>query len=155
MQSYEIPTYKVQLVRDSHVDVPEKKVMSPETASDIVRRYLHGADRENLVVLLLDTHLDVIGINTVSVGSVNATVAAPREIFKPAILAGAHGIILAHNHPSGDPKPSAEDRVLHKRIRECGRLMQIELLDAIIIGHGFNGTPGQFYSAKRENAYEF
>lgn len=149
MQEYDIPIYKLHLVRDSSalLRATSKRILKPDEAAMMVRRYLAGVDREHLVVLLLDTQLNVTGINTVSVGTIDATLATPREIFKPAILAGAHGIILAHNHPSGDPEPSTADKILFKRIHEAGKLLQIELLDAIIIGD----RTENFYSSRRDS----
>jgi DNA repair protein RadC len=79
---------------------------------------------------------EVIGINTVSVGSLSASIVSPREVFKPAILANAAALICAHNHPSGAPTPSAEDRALTERLSQAGKLLDIQVLDHIIIGDG-------------------
>jgi DNA repair protein RadC len=79
---------------------------------------------------------EVIGINTVSVGNLTGSIVSPREVFKPAILANAAALICAHNHPSGDPKPSPEDRETTKRLHEAGKLLGIQVLDHIIIGDG-------------------
>lgn len=95
---------------------------------------MQGLDRENFVVLLLDTKNKVIGINTVSIGTLNSSLVHPREVFKPAILASAAALILAHNHPSGDPKPSREDIEVTKRLIEAGGLLGIQVLDHIIVG---------------------
>jgi DNA repair protein RadC len=75
----------------------------------------------------------VIGIHTVSVGSLSASIVHPREVFKAAILSNCAALILAHNHPSGDPHPSQEDRVLTARLVEAGKLVGISVLDHIII----------------------
>ncbi len=88
------------------------------------------------MVLLLDRKNRVIGINTVSVGSLSSAVVHPREVFKPAILSNAAALIFGHNHPSGDPAPSPEDRVLTKRLVEGGKLLGIQVLDHIIVGDG-------------------
>jgi DNA repair protein RadC len=88
------------------------------------------------VVLLLSPKNNVIGVNTVSVGSLTASVVHPRECFKPAILSNAAAIILAHNHPSGQPRPSQEDRVLTVRLVAAGKLLGISVLDHVIIGDG-------------------
>lgn len=150
MNDYSIPIYSVKLVRDSVQKSPSKQVLSPEAAVEVVRRYLDGADREHLIVVMLDSHNKIIGLNTVSIGTIESTLASPKEIFKPAILANAHGIILAHNHPSGDATPSIHDKRLFKDIYECGELLQIKLLDAIIIGDGTD----HYYSARR-NSYNY
>jgi DNA repair protein RadC len=104
--------------------------------AQLIRSYLAGIDREHFIVLLLNRKNEVIGINTVSVGSLTASVVSPREVFKPAILANAAALIAAHNHPSGDPKPSAEDRAMTERLYQAGKLLDIQLLDHIIIGDG-------------------
>ena len=87
-------------------------------------------------MLLLNRKNAVIGINTVSVGSITASVVHPREVFKPAILANAAAVICAHNHPSGDPQPSNEDRALTTRLVQAGKLLGIDGLDHVIIGDG-------------------
>jgi len=87
-------------------------------------------------VVLLDRKNKVIGLNTVSVGSLTASICHPREVFKAAILANAAAVILGHNHPSGDPQPSQEDRVLTARLAAAGQLLGIEVLDHIIVGDG-------------------
>jgi DNA repair protein RadC len=88
------------------------------------------------VVALLARKNVVIGINLISVGSLSAAVVHPREVFKPAILCNAASIIVCHNHPSGDPQPSQEDRLLTYKLYEAGHLMGMELLDHIILGDG-------------------
>jgi DNA repair protein RadC len=85
----------------------------------------------------------VLAIETVSVGSLNASIVHPREVLKPAILASAAGIIVAHNHPSGDPTPSADDVEITKRLARAADIMGIPLLDHVIVGSG-----GRFESLK-------
>jgi DNA repair protein RadC len=85
---------------------------------------------------MLDQKNQVIGLHTVSIGSLTASIVHPRECFKPAILSNAAAIILAHNHPSGDCQPSREDRALTQRLVETGKLLGISVLDHIIIGDG-------------------
>ena len=134
---YKINVYKLSLVRDSSV-VGQPNLMSPVTrsldAASLLRTYLEGTDREHFVVLLLNRKNKVIGINTVSMGSLTASVVHPREVFKPAILANAAALICGHNHPSGDPAPSAEDRALTARLVTAGQILGIQILDHVIIG---------------------
>jgi DNA repair protein RadC len=130
---YRIPIYKVQLVRDSSQSSEIKRVKTPDDAVGILQKYLQGADRENFVVLMLDAKNQVIGINTVSVGSLSSTPVHPREVFKPAILSNAAGIILCHNHPSNDPAPSKDDRKLTEKLKAAGELLGIPVVDHIII----------------------
>src|SRR5215831_17508823 len=99
-----IPIYRVSLVREGKVPCYEDRIRSAATASTILHTYLADVDREYFVVLLLDQKNQVIGINTVSMGSLTASVVHPRECFKPAILSNAASIICGHNHPSGAPR---------------------------------------------------
>lgn len=94
-------------------------------------RYL---DREHFKVLLLDTKNRLLGIETVAVGTLNASLIHPREVFKPAIRRSAASVILAHNHPTGSPSPSPEDVEITRRFADSGRIVGIEILDHIIIG---------------------
>ncbi len=100
------------------------------------RERFEKADREEFLVLLLDGKNKLLGFNLVSLGSLTSSLVHPREVFKPAILANAAAIILLHNHPSGDPIPSAEDIALTKRLREVGEIHGIQVLDHVIIGDG-------------------
>jgi hypothetical protein len=85
---------------------------------------------------MVDQKHKVIGINTVSMGSLTASVVHPREVMKPAILSNAAALLLCHNHPSGAPQPSQEDRALTKRLVDAGKLLGIAVLDHIIVGDG-------------------
>ena len=82
-------------------------------------------------------------MNLVSVGTINASLVIPREVFKSSILANASAIIGLHNHPSGNVKPSKEDMIVTRELQKCGQLLGIELLDHIIVG-GTNGKNAQF-----------
>lgn len=132
---YMPPVFQVQLVRDSgRPRASREQVNSPMDAIDILTRFLDGLDREHLVVLLLDNKNRVIGLNTVAIGSINEAIVTTRETFKPAILSNAVAIIIAHNHPSGDPAPSPEDIRITRKLVEAGKILDIEVLDHIIIG---------------------
>lgn len=138
---YIVPSYKVMLVRDSgeSVKMAGKKfaVKNPDDMAEIFRSYLDGVDREHFVVAMLDRKGNVLGLNTVSIGSISASVVHPREVFKPAIVMGASSIIVAHNHPSGDTAPSREDIDVTNKLVEGGKLLGIEVLDHVIIGDGY------------------
>ena len=96
--------------------------------------YLGGVDREHFVVCMLDQKNHVIGIHTVSMGSLTASIVHPREVFKAAILANAATILCGHNHPSGDPQPSQADRAITHRLADAGKLLGVNVVDHIIIG---------------------
>lgn len=92
------------------------------------------ADREEFLVLLLNAKNTLLGFHVVSVGSLTASIVHPREVFKIAILGNAAALILLHNHPSGDPTPSAEDLSITTRLRQVGEVVGIKVLDHIVIG---------------------
>jgi len=96
------------------------------------RRFL---DREHFDILCLDTKSHVLKIENISIGSLNASIVHPREVFKKAIRCSAAAILLVHNHPSGDPTPSKEDIDVTKRLCESGELLGIKVLDHVIIGN--------------------
>ena len=97
---------------------------------------LQDQPSEVFAILCLSTKHRVIGYHEVSRGTLDTALVHPREVFKAAILANAAAIILTHNHPSGDPTPSADDLTLTQRLVEAGRLLGIDVLDHIVIGDG-------------------
>jgi DNA repair protein RadC len=101
---------------------------------DLLGAEMQGLPYESLRVLLLDTRHGLLEEKEISRGSLNESIAHPREIFRPAIAKGAYAIAVAHNHPSGDPQPSEADRRLTRRLAEAGTLLQIPLVDHVIIG---------------------
>ena len=133
-KQYKIPAYKVMLVKEGNAVIAKQKIGSPLDVVDMMQDYLEGVDRENFVIAMLDTKNNVIGVNTVSIGSLNSSIVHPREVFKAALLAGAASIILCHNHPSGDPEPSKEDIQVTNRLVKAGEIIGIEVLDHIILG---------------------
>lgn len=131
---YEIPVYRVALVKEPSLDMQMGRYTSPESLALVLSRYFEGADREQLAVVMLNGRNRIIGISTASIGTLNQALASPREVFKPAILCNAAAVILSHNHPSGDPQPSHEDRAMTNRMEEAGALLGISVLDHIIMG---------------------
>jgi DNA repair protein RadC len=113
-------------------DRPE--VTSPEAAADLLVPPLRGRDRERCVTALLDTKHRLLDIVTVSVGSIDHTFMAPREVFRDALLANASALVLAHNHPSGDPEPSRDDELVTRRLVRAGELVGVEVLDHLVVG---------------------
>ena len=93
-------------------------------------------DREHFCVIMVNVRNQVIAKEVVSVGGLNAAIVHPREIFKNCIKKSAAAVILVHNHPSGEPAPSDEDVAVTKRIIEAGRIVGIDVLDHVIVGHG-------------------
>jgi DNA repair protein RadC len=104
-------------------------------------RRLH---KESLRVILLDTRYHLIRVEEVSIGSVNESIAHPRDVFRPAVVSSAYAVIVVHNHPSGDSSPSQTDHSLTRRLAEAAELLQIKLLDHIIIGAPTKEGAGYF-----------
>jgi DNA repair protein RadC len=112
-------------------------ISSPADVDGLLRGRIANRDRENFVVLLLNTKNEVIEMPTISVGTLSASLVHPREVFKPAIKASAASVILAHNHPSGKNEPSREDREVTQRMSDAAQIVGIEVLDHVILGDGY------------------
>jgi DNA repair protein RadC len=125
----------------------EAEARAIEGAEDIARllgEEMRLLDYESLRVVCLNTKHMVLAVEEVSRGTVNETLFHPREALRPAIARQAHAIILVHNHPSGNARPSDSDLHVTRRMREAGQLMQIELLDHVILGAPRKGEKGYF-----------
>jgi DNA repair protein RadC len=123
--------------------ISETKLDEPRVIYELLAPRMRALNRESLQVVLLDTRYHLIRVEEVSLGSLNESVAHPREIFRPALIYCAFGVIVAHNHPSGDPTPSEADRLLTRRLKDAAELLRITLLDHIVVGApGADGRPG-------------
>ncbi|MFS0861722.1 DNA repair protein RadC [Fredinandcohnia sp. 179-A 10B2 NHS] len=109
-------------------------IRSPEDGAKYVMEDMRFLSQEHFVCLYLNTKNQVIHRQTIFIGSLNASIVHPREVYKEAFRRSAASIICVHNHPSGDPTPSREDIEVTKRLVECGKIIGIELLDHLIIG---------------------
>lgn len=109
-------------------------IRSPQDAANLLMEDLRYHQKEHFVCLFLDTKNQLIGMETLSIGSLNASIVHPREVFRSAIKRSSASLICAHNHPSGDPTPSAEDIDITRRLCESGELLGIDVLDHVIIG---------------------
>lgn len=109
---------------------------SVEAAAALLRPHLLDKRKEHFVALLLDNRHRLIKMSPIAIGTLSATLVHPRELFKEAIAASAAAIIVAHNHPSGDPQPSAHDVEMTDRLAQAGALLGIEVLDHLIVGTG-------------------
>jgi DNA repair protein RadC len=113
-------------------------VAQPADVAAFIRTRLAGAEQETFVVLGLDARQRVRLVRTVALGSLSQVDVHPREVFRPLLRAGMHSAIVAHNHPSGEPEPSAADVELTGRLSEVGRLVGIPVLDHVVVGgHGY------------------
>jgi DNA repair protein RadC len=125
--------YVAELRRRRYRGKLPPEVSSPQQAVVVLRPRIEDWSREHFLAVLLDARNRIVGIETVSVGSLSASIVHPREVFKPAILASAAGILLAHNHPSGDPEPSPEDLAITRRLVDAGALLGIEVVDHLVV----------------------
>lgn len=117
--------------------LPDNQVIqSPRDAADLLMEQLRYLQKEHFVCLFLNTKNHVIAQETLSMGSLNASIVHPREVFRAAIKCSSASIICAHNHPSGDPTPSPEDIKITRRLLEAGEIVGIDVLDHIVIGDG-------------------
>ena len=126
--------YGVWVVREPVLEFPKPQITCPQDAFAILKHQLAWEDREIFATVILNARNHVLGINTVSVGTLNASLVHPREVFKVPIIMGAANLILAHNHPTGDTAPSREDIDLTRRLKQSGDLLGIEIFDHVIIG---------------------
>lgn len=114
----------------------KKQIRSAEDAAEYVMDRMRHLKKEHFFILHLDTKHRLIGEEVVSVGSLDASIVHPREIFKSAVKRSASAVLCLHNHPSGDPSPSPEDKAVTARLCEAGRLLGIDVLDHIVVGDG-------------------
>lgn len=130
--------------RLTHETLTKSKIDSPELVYQLLGTEMRSLAQESLRAILLDTRYQLMRIVEISLGSLNESIAHPREIFRPALIYSAFAIIVVHNHPSGDPAPSEADHRLTRRLAEVAQLLQINLLDHIIIGSPDNGRVPYF-----------
>ena len=146
------PIYRISLVSDGKLPYESALRQSSDVAK-FVRPLFDGLDREQFVVVLLNAKHRPIGAHVVSIGSLTASVVHPRETFKCAVAGNAEAIFVCHNHPSGSPEPSPEDIEITERLRDCGELLGIRLIDHVIIaGDGHFSFVASGYWQQRRRA---
>lgn len=116
--------------------IDARSLTSPQTVAAILFPILEHEAQEVFILLLLNTKRKLIAVHEIARGGIDSCHLDPRVIFRAALLVNAPGIILAHNHPSGDPSPSQEDLDLTTRLVAAGKLLEIEILDHLIVGDG-------------------
>ena len=132
-----IPIYRVSCVLEGSVEYVAEKCCNPADVARVARAVIPaGEEREYFIAIHVNAKNELKGVQVVSVGTLNASLAHPREVFRAAIVAGAASIILAHNHPSGDPEPSGDDLTVTRRMVETGNVVGIRVLDSMILGSG-------------------
>jgi len=134
---------RVKMVREASLLYPQRRIRMARDVVELFLTFLQETDREQFFLLCLNTKNEPTALHTVSIGSLDASIVHPREVFKVAILSNAASVIVAHNHPSGDPTPSKEDIQVTRKLQEAGELLGITLLDHVIVG-----TEGAYTSLK-------
>jgi len=125
---------RLQVVREEVEYYSSKKVQSPKDLEEVVRKFVGDADREIFLSVNLSSANKINSIHIISIGSLNQSIAHPRECFKAALLCNAQAVVFAHNHPSGEAIPSLEDRLLTTGLKQAGQLLGIKVLDHVIVG---------------------
>jgi DNA repair protein RadC len=136
-----------RLVREEQRGQP--LLETPEQIARYVLEEVRHLDIETLYLLHVNARCRLIAMEKLSQGTLDAVHARPREVFRRALLAGAHAVILAHNHPSGDPLPSDADVRVTREILRAGQLLRIEVLDHVIVGRPTEGRP-QYWTSLKE-----
>ena len=131
-----IPRFDIRMVRDGRVPIMEAPIIirTPADVLPILAAELSELAYEKFIALALNTKNHVVAVLPVSSGSLNSSIVHPRELYQRAILSNCASLIIAHNHPSGDPTPSPEDVHLTRKLVEAGQLLDIPILDHIILG---------------------
>ena len=140
MKRYAISAYEVRVQRINETP-GTLRLDTPIAAACYWREKVatmpwHDPEREMCVAIGLNARFVPIGHSLVSLGSVNEALVHPRDVFRYAVAIGAYGVMVMHNHPSGDPSPSAADRSLTQRLVDAGKILQVRLIDHVIMGEG-------------------
>ena len=141
----EIQVVNIRMVKEPSLYSTEK-ITGPEDVKKVIAKELSTYDREVFAVLNLKTNGQPINLNICSVGTLDASVVSPREVFKSAILSNSAAFVAIHNHPSGSISPSQEDKDVTRRLLACSELLGVRMLDHIIVA----GETGDIYSFKSE-----
>jgi len=124
--------------QDLEPELKDFDIKDPQSVIKAIRTSIKDKAKEHFKLILLNTRNKIIGISTISIGTLNTSLVHPREVFKEAIIHNAMSVVLAHNHPSGDPEPSEDDLTITRRLVEAGKILGVEVIDHIIISkNGF------------------
>ncbi|QSQ10469.1 hypothetical protein H0A61_02877 [Koleobacter methoxysyntrophicus] len=134
--------------RRKTTDIGSKKLTSPVAVYELLREEMAFLEQEKFCALYLNSKHKLIKTKTISVGTLNTAVISPREVYQQALRSNAAAVVAVHNHPSGDPTPSREDKDVTKRLAEAGKILNVSFLDHIIIGSS------GFCSLKEEGVIE-
>ena len=128
--------YTVSTVRRRRRRKPSPEISDPRAVYDLVHPLVRDKIQEHFYVLYLNGRNRLLSLELVSVGTLNASIVHPRDVFRPAILQGCNTVLVVHNHPSGETDPSEDDLAITRRLGEAGELLGIQLLDHVIVANG-------------------
>jgi DNA repair protein RadC len=156
-KKYTTSEFKITTLREHTIDYGNATIDTPERLHEAWQRFVptapwFRADQECCVLFTLNTRKKLTGYTLISLGTLDTILVTPREIFRPAIISAAATIMLAHNHPSGDPTPSEGDIKVTRDLIKAGNLLKIELLDHMVIGQP-SPNRTQPYVSLREMGY--
>lgn len=135
----ELQVVNIRLVKEPSI-ISDEPITTAADASGLIKKLIQEFDREAFCVLNVANDGSPISMNIASVGTLNAALVSPREVFKSSILSNAAGFLCFHCHPSGNPKPSRDDAITTQRLRDAGEVLDIKMLDHIIVGCGSGRT---------------
>ena len=144
-KDHSVQVVNIRMVKEPSIYSTEK-IRSPEDVLRVIANELATYDREVFAVLNLKTNGQPINLNICSMGTLDASVVSPREVFKSCILSNSAAFVAIHNHPSGSLNPSQEDKDVTKRLLSCAELLGVKMLDHIVVA----GETGEMYSFKSE-----
>lgn len=130
---FTIQHYKSRLIKNGTRKYPREILKSSDDAAALFIDLLKDLPHEEVVVVYLNGLNKILGTMTISMGGLHGAALTPRDVFRGAIAANASAIIMAHNHPSGDPTPSKEDIIMTQKVKEAGEVIGIEILDHLVI----------------------
>ncbi|MBR0392876.1 MAG: JAB domain-containing protein [Oscillospiraceae bacterium] len=145
---YEMDRVSIRIVKDPPL-MSDKPITGPESAVEIISDYIGDCDREMMVLVNLRNDGRPINMNVMSIGTINASFACPREALKASILSNASSVMLFHNHPSGNLRPSREDITTTDKMIKAYQMLDIPVLDHIIIG-----PQNRFYSMREHDVFD-
>lgn len=146
-----VEVVSVKLVKEESFLYEPRRCSSVVDAYKLLAPFCRNKDREHLIVAGLNTKNEPTIVSTAHIGSINQSLANPREILKPLILSNSVGCLICHNHPSSDPTPSSNDVKFTKKMYECCKMLEIDLKDHLIIGWG---NESSFLSLRSEGYFE-
>lgn len=134
---------RVKLVRESQIEY-NTKLTSPDAVASFLYSFIGDEPQENFVVISVSSKGDILNATKIAIGTVNQAIIHPRDVFRTAVMSNASSIIIAHNHPSGDPTPSKNDIDVTHMLLEGAKVLDIQILDHIIVGYD------RYYSLKEK-----